>query len=53
MGIYEVLCQETGATSYKSISPKGYETAVTFSDNWLAASYNKWGSTVHAHRGKP
>lgn len=37
MGIYEALRQETGATSYKSISPKGYETAVTFLDNWLAA----------------
>jgi hypothetical protein len=37
MGIYEALRQETGATSYKSIPPKGYETAVAFLDNWLSA----------------
>lgn len=37
MGVYEALRHETGATSYKSISPKGYEAAVAFLDNWLKA----------------
>lgn len=37
MGIYEALRQETGATSYKSIPPKGYEAAIAFLDNWLRA----------------
>ena len=33
--IYAALGDETGATSYKSISPKAYETAVAWLDNWL------------------
>jgi len=37
MGVYEALRQETGATSYKSIPMKGYETAIAFLDNWLQA----------------
>lgn len=37
MGIYEVLRQETGATSYKSIPPKGYAAAIAFLDDWLRA----------------
>jgi hypothetical protein len=37
MGVYEVLRQETGATSYKRIPMKGYETAIAFLDNWLNA----------------
>lgn len=37
MGIYEALRQQTGATSYKNIPPKGYEAAVAFLDNWLKA----------------
>ncbi|NKQ35706.1 MAG: hypothetical protein HF973_08840 [Chloroflexi bacterium] len=37
MGIYEALRQETGATSYKSIPMKGYNTAMAFLDNWLEA----------------
>lgn len=37
MGIYEALRQETGATSYKNIPPKGYEAALAFLDNWLDA----------------
>jgi ribosomal protein S13 len=37
MGVYEVLRQETGATSYKYIPMKGYETAIAFLDNWLNA----------------
>lgn len=37
MSIYEALRQETGATSYKSIPMKGYETAVAFLDDWLNA----------------
>ncbi len=34
-GVYEALRYETGATSYKSIPPKGYEAAIVFLDNWL------------------
>jgi hypothetical protein len=37
MGIYEALRHETGATTYKSIPMKGYETALAFLDNWLKA----------------
>jgi hypothetical protein len=37
MGVYEALRQETGATTYKSIPMKGYETALAFLDNWLKA----------------
>jgi hypothetical protein len=37
MSIYEALRQETGATSYKNIPMKGYETALAFLDNWLNA----------------
>ena len=36
-GVYEALRHETGATSYKSIPPKGYEAAIAFLDNWLKA----------------
>jgi len=36
-GVYEVLRQETGATSYKQIPPKGYQSALAFLDNWLEA----------------
>ena len=36
-GVYEALRQETGATSYKRIPPKGYEAAVAFLDGWLKA----------------
>lgn len=37
MGVYEALRQETGSTSYKSIPMKGYEAAIAFLDDWLAA----------------
>lgn len=37
MGIYEALRHETGATSYKSIPLRGYDTAISFLDNWLDA----------------
>lgn len=37
MSVYEALRQETGATSYKHIPMKGYETAIAFLDNWLSA----------------
>jgi len=37
MGVYEALRQETGAASYKSIPMKGYNTALSFLDNWLNA----------------
>ncbi len=37
MGVYEVLRQETGTTSYKSIPLKGYNSAIAFLDNWLQA----------------
>jgi hypothetical protein len=37
MGVYEALRQETGATTYKSIPMKGYDTAIAFLDNWLSA----------------
>ena len=36
-GIYEALRHETGATSYKSIPPAGYQAAIEFLDNWLKA----------------
>ena len=36
-GVYEVLRHETGATTYKSIPPAGYQAAIEFLDNWLAA----------------
>ena len=36
-GIYEALRHETGATSYKSIPPTGYQAAIQFLDNWLKA----------------
>ena len=35
--VYEMLRHETGATSYKSIPPKGYKAALTFLDDWLKA----------------
>jgi hypothetical protein len=35
MGVYETLRQQTGATSYKAIPPKGYEAAIAFLDQWL------------------
>lgn len=34
-GIYAALEEETGATSYKRIPPKGYEAAIEFLDGWL------------------
>ena len=37
MGVYEALRHETGATSYKSISPAVYQAAIEFLDSWLAA----------------
>jgi len=37
MGVYEALRHETGATSYKSISPAAYQAAIEFLDSWLAA----------------
>lgn len=33
--VYAALGDEVGVTSYKSIPLKGYETAVSFLDNWL------------------
>ncbi len=36
-GVYETLRQETGTTAYKSIPMKGYESALSFLDNWLKA----------------
>lgn len=36
-GVYEALRYETGAPSYKSIPPAGYEAAIEFLDNWLKA----------------
>lgn len=36
-GVYEALRQETMSTSYKSIPMRGYESALSFLDNWLAA----------------
>jgi hypothetical protein len=35
MGVYETLRHQTGATTYKSIPPKGYEAAIAFLDRWL------------------
>lgn len=35
--IYAALGDETGATSYKSIPPAAFETAVEWLDNWLQA----------------
>lgn len=35
--VYEALRQETGATSYKNIPPKGYQAALAFLENWLNA----------------
>lgn len=35
--VYAALGDEVGVTSYKSIPLKGYETAVSFLDNWLLA----------------
>jgi len=37
MGVYESLRHETGATSYKRIPMKGYDTALSFLDDWLNA----------------
>lgn len=36
-GVYEALRQETMSTSYKSIPMRGYESALSFLDNWLMA----------------
>ena len=36
-GVYETLRQETGSTSYKGIPMKGYQSALSFLDNWLEA----------------
>lgn len=35
--VYAALGDEVGATSYKSIPMKGYESALAFLDNWLLA----------------
>jgi hypothetical protein len=35
MGVYEIRRQQTGATSYKAISPKGYEAAIAFLEQRL------------------
>lgn len=36
-GVYETLRQETASTSYKDIPMRGYESALSFLDNWLKA----------------
>lgn len=35
--VYTALQEEAGVTSYKSIPPKAYETAVAFLDRWIEA----------------
>ncbi|HIP71509.1 MAG TPA: hypothetical protein EYH05_08955 [Anaerolineae bacterium] len=37
MGVCEALRHETGAASYKRIPMKGYDTALSFLDDWLNA----------------
>lgn len=36
-GVHSTLWHETGSTSYKRIPMKGYESALSFLDNWLEA----------------
>ncbi len=44
-GVHSTLWHKTGSTSYKRIPMKGYESALSFLDNWLEAIQRAESST--------